>query len=93
MLLFNYKYFLKTTPMTVLKSKLKESYILVISTLAVVLILSLSAFSIHIFIRKQNISSKVLGTTFSKKEKDFWIEYLAEHPFYYPGWVEKAQRD
>lgn len=77
--------------MTALKSKLKESYILVFSTLAVVLILSLSAFSIHIFIRKQNISSKVLGTTFNKKEKDFWIEFLAEHPYYYPGWKRLSE--
>ncbi len=73
------------------KYKLTDSYLLVVSTLAVVFVLTLTTISIHLLIEEENEGrrpqkKKVLGTSMENNEKYFWVEFLAENPYYYPGW-------
>jgi hypothetical protein len=91
MILFNYKNIRKTTPMTTSTLKHKESLTLVAATFATVLLLTLSAMSIHVFISKVNDvkvvqKENVLGVSKQNNEKDFWMSFLADNPYYYPGW-------
>ena len=76
--------------MTAFKHKLNDRYLLVISTLAVVFVLTLTTISIHLLVGKENEGrgpqkKKVLGTSMENNEKSFWIEFIAENPYYYPG--------
>jgi hypothetical protein len=91
MILFNYKYIRNTTPMTASTFKHKESIMFVATTLAIVFLLTLSAMSIHLLIRSVNEArvkqkEKVLGVSKQNDEKSFWVSFLADNPYYYPGW-------
>ena len=77
--------------MTASTPKYKESLMLIATTLAIVLLLTLSAMSIHLLIRNVNETKvkqkeKVLGASKQNDEKSFWLRFLADSPYYYPGW-------
>ena len=77
--------------MTASTHKHKENTMLVAATLTIVFLLTLSAMSIHLFIRNVNETKvkkkeNVLGASKQNDEKSFWVSFLANSPYYYPGW-------
>jgi len=91
MILFNYKNILKTTPMTALITKHKEIFLLGVATLATVLLLTISAMSIYLLLRSESEvkvieNENVLGVSKENEEKSFWVSFLTDSPYYYPGW-------
>ena len=71
--------------------KHKESLLLVAATFTIIFLLSLSAMSIHLVITNVSEESvkqkeKVLGASKQNGEKSYWVSFLADNPYYYPGW-------
>lgn len=77
--------------MTSSKNKNKENLILVAATISTMFLLTLSAISIHLLISnanevKEEQKVKVLGASKQNEEKSFWVSFLTDNPYYYPGW-------
>jgi len=77
--------------------KVKDEIFLVVTIAFVVILLSLSALNIRIFLNKPNVDNKneetkVLGYEDNNTRRiNYWINFLNANPSYLPGWVEIAK--
>lgn len=74
--------------------KRHEGFLLTLSFLTLVLLLTLSFLNIRSFFSANQKQKEVLGAETSlKTEKDYWINFLDGQEDYLPGWVELAKID
>ena len=76
--------------MAVQKLSTTQNILFLVSSILIVLILAISSLNTNSLFTTKNTSipkqEGVLGKSTSSQEKKFWIEFLSDNPYYYPGW-------